>query len=251
MASPLTRTKVRTTGERYMRPRVVEDEIDYVLTLPPAERRRRGRLQDPGAKDYLRSETLVHLLRLDIRQGGSGDPYMATLIRRCQANLNGTILSSVPQAVQLRKDILQEFSVFFAENLAAEADAIDFFECRFNAAFSSLRIEKYNQHMRRQGRVSSKSADDQQVAIDREGAARTGTTVAAWKPQRGEDRVYLRQVVAFLKTLPSDQQAAIVCCRVMDMTQREAAERLGVDERTIRNLLTRADEMLARIKESA
>ena len=74
MASPLTRIKVRTTKDLYTRRRVVEAEIDHALALAPAERKRRGRVQDPSSGEFLRSETLVHLIRQDVRAGGDGMP---------------------------------------------------------------------------------------------------------------------------------------------------------------------------------
>ena len=65
----------------------------------------------------------------------------------------------------------------------------------------------------------------------------------------GEDAAYLRQVVAFVMTFPIAERQAIALCRIKGMTQAEAGLVLGVDERTIRNLLSRADAIRAKAGE--
>lgn len=246
MASPLTRIKVRSNKDLYTRPTLVEAEIDHVLTLSPNERRRRGKEQNPSSGEFLRSETLVHLLRLDLRQGGDGTPYLVTLIQRCQGNLRSTIHRDVPQAQQLRQEILQEFALAFTREVAEGGDELDFFECKFNSAFRSLRTNMFNAHMDRVAKLAPQQAEG---GRDEEGAA-TGVVPDVWASQRGEDAAYLREVAAFVMTFPPDERKAIALCRIKGLTQKKAGLELGVDERTIRNLLARADAKLASIKES-
>ncbi|TBG96062.1 RNA polymerase sigma factor [Rhizobium leguminosarum] len=249
MASPLTRIKVRSSGDLYTRPTLVEAEIDHVMGLSKAERQRRGREQDPASGEFLRPETLVHLLRADLRQGGDGSPYLLTLIKRCQGNLRGTIHPNVPQAPQLRQEILQEFSLAFTREVANGSDELDFFECHFNSAFRSLRTNMFNEHMARMRRLAPQliEPDDERSDVD---IAASGSATDIWRPQQGEDAVYLREVAAFIMTFPPDERKAIALCRIKGLTQKEAGLELGVDERTIRNLLARADAKLASIKES-
>ncbi len=248
MASPLTRIKVRSTKDLYTRPALVEAEINHVMGLSKAERQRRGREQDPASGDFLRSETLVHLLRADLRQGGDGTPYLLTLIKRCQGNLRGTIHPEVPQAAQLRQEVLQEFSLAFAREVASGGDELDFFECQFNSAFRSFRTNMFDEHMARMRRLAPQLIEPGDERSDVDIAAGSATEI--WRPQQGEDAVYLREVAAFIMTFPPDERKAIALCRIKGLTQKEAGLELGVDERTIRNLLARADAKLASIKES-
>ncbi|MBN9360882.1 MULTISPECIES: sigma-70 family RNA polymerase sigma factor [unclassified Devosia] len=248
MASPLTRMRVSSTGGLYTRPPLVEAEIDHVMTFPPAERRRRGKVQDRTSGDYLRSETLVHLLRADLRQGGDGTPYLQALIKRCEGNLRATISAQVPQVAQLRQEILQQFGLLFAEEVAHGGDELDFFECQFNSAFKALRVNAFNRHMVQAHREASAPLEpdgDEELNVAAEGAA-----LDVWGRLQSEDAVFLREVAKFIMTFPPAERHAIGLCRIKGMTQKEAALALGVDERTIRNLLKRADEKLARIKEN-
>lgn len=247
MASALTRTKVKSGGTRYTRPELVEAEINVVLTLPDADRRRRGREQNPTSADYLRSETIVHLLRLDMREGGSGSPYFTTLIKRCQGNLDRNIRASIPQAAQLREEILQEFSLILVEGLKAEGDALDFFECQFNAAFMTLRATMVTAHLRRIARQAPQpmEADEEDAEGD---LPVPGADSSIWTSRSGEDAAYLAEVKALVMTFPADERRAIALHRIKGYSQKEAGRIMGVDERTIRNLLERADRKLAGIK---
>lgn len=247
MASPLTRMKVRSTGGLYTRPPLVEAEIDHVMASSLAERRRRGKVQDPASGDYLRSESLVHMLRADLREGGDGTPYLQTLIKRCEGNLRATIAAQVPQAVQLRQEILQQFGLLFTEEVRAGGDELDFFECQFNSAFKGLRVNAFNQHMVRARREAS-VPDDPEGGED-PGAAPENAAVDIWGRLQSEDAVYIREVANFIMTFPPNERQAIALCRIKGMKQKEAGLIIGVDERTIRTLLKRADERLASIKE--
>ena len=65
------------------------------------------------------------------------------LLARCEAMLIRKIPDrSRPNAIDIREEILGEFSVLFAEDGSGEnPDQLDFFECRFNRAFRYFRID--------------------------------------------------------------------------------------------------------------
>ena len=253
MAPPLTRTKVKTTKELYTRPAVVEAEIDQSLTQTDARLAERARVHDPNSGDYLRSETLMHLHRRAVRQGQAGGPFLVALVKRCEANLERTIDKNTPQAKQLREEILAEFAVGLAEDAAEGGDVMDYFECRFNSAFSALRIDMYNRHMRLHNKTAAApvGAEDESEGDIFVPSAKGATSARTWTPPSMEDAVYLKQVMKFIKTMPRDEQEVIVLCRIMKLTQEVAAARLGVTVKTIFNRLKRADTKLASIKEDA
>jgi RNA polymerase sigma-70 factor, ECF subfamily len=62
-----------------------------------------------------------------------------------------------------------------------------------------------------------------------------------------EDSVGARRlVISLARDIPPEELEAAIVCRVDGVSQPEAAEILGVSERTIRRLLTRFDEHAAR-----
>jgi hypothetical protein len=225
---------------------LVEAEIDHVMALPLAERRRRGQVQNPSSGEFLRSETVVHLLRLDLREGGDGGPYLQTLIKRCEANLRSAIHPSVPQAVQLRKEILQEFALLFVGEVQDGGDELDFFECKFNSAFRGIRTNIFNAHITR---IGHEAPEPSGPGGENDEGGSGGVVVDVWRAPQAEDALFVQQVRALVMTFPPNERKAIALCRIRGLTQAEAGLKIGVTERTIRNLLARADAKLASIKE--
>ncbi len=250
MARPLTRVN-KKTGKIYLRPADVEAHIDYVTALGLPEVLRRAKIKDRTSPDYLSSECLVHLVREAQRAGREkeSEALLLLLLERCGANLRGTIRDDgVPNARQLRDEILQHLAMMFAEDVVEGGTWLDYYECRFNSAFRALRIDFYNREVRQVNRsVAETSASGDEMADDSDGE--DGAVSDFWVSSRLDDRVYARQVADFLRTLPPDEYQAVVLCRLMNLTQEDAARRVGVSVKTIYNRLTRADLKLARIKE--
>ena len=252
MARPLTRKK-KKTGELYIRPRDVEAEIDSTLALGLAEALRRSKVMDRASRRYLRSECLVHLVREAKRMGRDreSEAFLLRLLGRCEANLLTTIRQDgIPNPEQLRDDILQHLAMMFAQDAIEGAGRLDYFECRFNRAFATLRIDFYNREV---GLVNRSASDtqgtDEEIAED--GDVREMSDSEFWGMSRLESRVFTKQVVAFLNALPPDEREVVVLCRIMKLTQEKAAQLRMVSVKTIYNRLTRADIKLARIKEKA
>jgi len=252
MARPLTRVK-KKTGKIYTRPADVEAQIDRVLTAGFPEALRRARVKDRASPDYLCGECLVHLVREAKRTGRDreSEALLLLLLERCGANLRGTIRhDGVPNAQQLRDEILQHLAMMFAEDAVEGGTWLDYYECRFNDAFAALRIDFYNREVGQVNRsVPETTESGEEIADDSDRDDGTGSDF--WVSSRLEDNVYARQVADFLKALPPDEYQAVVLCRLMNLTQEDAAKRLRVSVKTIYNRLTRADLKLARIKEDA
>lgn len=252
MALPLTRVS-KKTGKIYVRPADVEAQIDLVLALGFSEALRRSKIVDPASPDFLCSECLTHLVRQAKRTGldRESEAFLMLLLERCRANLRGTIRQDgVPNPEQLRDEILQHLAMMFAEDAITGSDWLDYYECRFNSAFAALRIDLYNREVgqvNRSGPEMSESSGE--IADDSDCEDKTASDFRML--ERLEDHVYARQVASFLKTLPPDEYQAVVLCRLMNLTQEDAATRLHVSVKTIYNRLTRADLKLARIKEDA
>jgi hypothetical protein len=252
MARPLTRVK-KKTSETYTRPADVEAQIDRVLALGFPEVLRRARVTDRASPDYLYSECLVHFVREARRTGRDreSEALLLLLLERCGANLRRTIRQDgVPNTQQLRDEILQHLAMMFAEDAVEGGTWLDYYECRFNRAFAALRIDIYNREVGQVNRsVPETTESGEEIADDSNSDDRTGADFCV--SSRLEDHVYAKQVAAFLRTLPLDEYQAVVLCRLMNLTQEDAAKRLRVSVKTIYNRLTRADLKLARLKEDA
>jgi RNA polymerase sigma factor (sigma-70 family) len=249
MARPLTRVQ-KKTGKIYVRPTAIEAEIDRALKDGFADATRRARIRDESSADYVHPECLVHLIREAKRAGKDreSEAFLLLLLARCEANLRGTIRNDgIPNPEQLRDDILQQLAMKFAQDAVEGGGRLDYFECRFNSAFRTLRIDLYN----REAALANRSAaeDSGEELADEEDEAKDTTDSGFWRSSNMEDRILAKQVAAFLEKLPADERQAIVMCRVWKLTQEDAARRLGVSVKTIYNRLNRADLKLASIKE--
>ena len=98
------------------------------------------------------TECLVHLIR-HARRADDSRAYNALLpllLARCEAILNNKIDSEMPGAVELREDILGDLAELFAIDGTEDDDhKLDFFEIRFNMAFSTFRITRVRQALGR------------------------------------------------------------------------------------------------------
>jgi RNA polymerase sigma factor (sigma-70 family) len=250
MARPLTRVS-KKTGKTYVRFRAIEAEIDRALNDGFTEAIRRARIKDTASPDYVHSECLVHLIRETKRAGKDreSEGYLQLLLMRCEANLKGTIRNDgIPNPEQLRDDILQHLAMKFAQDAIEGADRLDYFEVRFNSGFAALRIDFYNREAALTNRSAAESYETDEDLSD-PAEANQPSDSGFWRSSRMEDRIFAKQVAAFLKTLPHDERQAVIMCRVWNLTQEDAARRLGVSVKTIYNRLTRADLKLASIKE--
>lgn len=249
MAQPLT--KVKKNGERYARPPSVEANVDGVLREDAAGIRRRLLVADANDADYLKSECLVHMARELTRRGEIElrNTVVMALFIRGEAILKSKIdASQIPNAEELRETILQEFALLLASDGADEnPDELDFFECKFNAAFRAFRIDILRRSKRADSHASL-STD----AHDTEDEVRTNQDVPS---RRGEQEDGLTRV-ELLDRLPQQLREAVILCHEMgyeaeseDPEKITAAKLCKVSGRTIRDRLKKAKEILSQFNE--
>lgn len=252
MARQLVR-KLKKTGQLYIRPKVVEAKIDHTLADGFTEAIRRARIRDKTSSDFIISECLVHLIREAKRTGKDreSETLLQLLLERCEANLKGTIRNDgIPNPEELRDDILQHLAMEFALDAVEGGGRLDYFECRFNSAFAALRIDFYNREAALSNKTVAEISDkgDDLLSDEHENDI---ADFGSWHSSSMENHLFAKQVAMFVETLPLDERQAIVLCRVWNLTQEDAAQRLGVSVKTIYNRLRRADQKLASIKENA
>lgn len=260
MARPLSKRK--KTGQVYSRPPEIEAEIDSALRLDAAAVRAHVLVADTADRRYLRSETLVHLLRLAMAQGDdlTFNSVLRVLLGRCEANLAHGVSDGLRGAEQLREDILLGFSELLARDMTSQKFELDYYECRFNHAFRAFRI------------TAIKRADDdqivdvsaQQVARDGENSTSDDETALAavsqaFRTPAGQEGYVLgREVQQAMRTLPAKVRKAVILVHVLgydvesnDPSKVTAATLCGCSGRNIRYLLSRAAAALSRFKEAA
>ena len=258
MARPLTKHK---DGVRYTRPAVVEANIDDALGADPATLRRRLVIVDRSASGYLRSECLVHLVRHAHRNRDekTRDAILPVLLGRCEAILGTKVSDRLPNAAQLREDVLSEAcELLLADGAGDQSDELDFYECKFNLAFRTLRLDVIERELR----VVNRNADlldhgevDEPDAYE---DAFARVSEAFKTPATQQSALFLEDIWEAINALPTDQRKAVILVHVLGYDEESdnskkvtAATLCNCTGRTIRNRLSRAAKTLARFKEDA
>ena len=255
---PLTRRTIE--GVRYVRPAVVEREIEAALREDPVTLHWRLSITDKGSSEYLRSESLVHLLRDAIRRMDEElqNAILPILLARCDANLKVKIKESLPRADELREEVLFEFSKLLAsDGRGNRPDELDFYECRFNQAFFALRVDVVRRRTSQLDPIAELPVQkDERKPYNYNEDAFARHFEALQTPATQQERLYVKELVEAIKGLPADVGKAFVLCRLMgykvesvDPTEVTAATLCNCSGKTIRNRLSRAVAILSRLKE--
>lgn len=254
MARPLN--KIKGTGQFYIRPAEIEASIDKALTQDLETILQRANIRSPKRPGYMPLECLLHLAREARLKGDkrAEGKLLRPLLMRCELILKKAIPDgSVRDAESVRQDILDQFSELFAlVGSNYDATGIDFFECRFLAAFNSLRFERLRQEGRRKKVFVEFDGekDDEGKPLDGENAL-AKLSAAAQSPARQEHLTYLGQVFDHIKTFPAEIREAIILVAIQgykieseDPDEVTAATLCRVSGRAIRKRLKKAATLL-------
>lgn len=260
MARPLTKTE--PDGVLYRRPAAVEAQVDDAVQLKLSDLRRQLLVTDRADPAYLRSECLVHLLRHGRRASDQAliSAVLPVLLSRCEANLLVTVPDGrLPDATSLRQEILDEFTeLLVLDGLGKNPDELDFYECRFNKAFRTLRIDAVRRAARRKEIIDMavlppSEAKDEPDAYE-DAFARVSDAFKVFPTQEWD--AFREPFVNAIEALPPEEREAVILVHVLgykeeseDPNEETAATRCNCTGRTIRNRLTRAAGKLARFKE--
>jgi len=258
MARPLTKHK---DGVRYARPPVVETNIDDALRSDHATLRRRLLVTDRGASDYLRAECLVHLIREAHRAGDDRrrDTVLPILLGRCEAILEAKVSEQLPNAVGLREEVLSDFcELLIADGTGEDPNALDYYECRFNRAFRTLRIDTLRRELRATNRAVALPDEEDVDGPEADEDAFARLSEAFRTPAAQQSTLFLVDLWEAINALPPDERRAVILVHVLGYDEESdkpdkvtAATLCNCTGRTIRNRLSRAAEKLARFKEDA
>lgn len=262
MAQPLTNTKAE--GKLYTRPPDVEAQIDEAICLSRSDLQTSLSITDRNVRGYLRSECLVHLVRQGRR---NNDQWLMTtvlpvLLKRCERILLKKVPDDeLPDATVLRQDILDAFADLVVTDRSGDfPDELDFYECRFNLAFRTLRIDLVRRYLSRREHSMTvidlppsealNEPDPYEDVFARVSDAFKSLPTQEWNAV-GEQ---LRKAI---DALPADERNAVMLVHVLgykveseDPKEETAATRCKCTGRTIRNRLNRAAAKLSRFKEA-
>ena len=175
MVRPLTRRTKK--GVLYVRPQAVETAIRAALREDWTTLSRRLEIKDLRSPEHLSSECLVHLFRDASRKGDDHrmNTLLPVLLGRCEAILKTKIPDSESGASEMREVVLDRFTEVLACGCVGERpDELDFYECRFNRALQTLRIDVVDRVSRRLGRtveVPRGDDGDERVLSEEDGLA--------------------------------------------------------------------------------
>lgn len=244
----------------YHRPHEVEGQIDEVLGLSLQEIKARLQSRSPESAGYLRSESLVYLVRVGRREGNQAlmNAVLPILLGRCEANLRVKVPDAlIPAAADVRQQILDEFVDLFAVDGTPDSkNELDFFECRFNSALRSLRIDalRCSEAEQKNFQIVDTHPPDE---IETNGPYDDllARIAEAYQVPPTQERDAARSAwLEFIKSLPAEECQAVMLVYVLgykeesdNPNQETAATRCGCSGRTIRTRLKQAAKRLSQL----
>lgn len=259
MALPLTK-KIRETDRVLQRDKCIDAEIDEALALSPDRLKMRLAVRKSAEPGFLRSETLVHLVRHTIRIDDKqlSTAVITVLFKRCEANLRSKISESLPDAKSIREGVMEQLAKLIAQDGTGKTtNRLDAFECRFNRYFKFLRLSSISKETRLanrlvlSGETELSGGEGVEAALDRLVAHKRSPNPHEKYAPSSEELMVEKDIQAAIDRLPDKQRTALVLVKIHGYKPNEAAKRLGVTVRTIHNLIASAQARLAHLKETA
>jgi len=249
-------TKKNKDGVLYTRPAAIESIIDALAGKDLDSIKGRAEIRSPDSNQYVPSECLVFLIRDAGRRGDHAamNALLPYLLARCEGRLKGKIQrEEFADAEKIREDILGEFAVLFAADLTDPRCRLDFYECRFNAAFRAFYLHYLRrERARREDLVEIPARDDPEDDRTDEEMLETmsGEILRPWFQKRGQFSQEMKDAIV---RLPEDERKAVVLHYYfglpedsIDRAKLSVASRCGVTGKTVRNRLGRAMKRLAK-----
>jgi hypothetical protein len=214
--APLRKTK--DDGRPYTRPPDVEASIDALLALGRTDLLQRCKISDGRHPDYVRSECILHFVRLT--RTDNNDRYFQELFRILRARVQrtlpaverfveeGTNASVQTSAVQIRDEVLFRFQELLCLDRANYDERLDYFEIRFDGAVANLRRTARKKAWRDENRSSPLTYDDETSEPSKE----VEDALARQHPlstSKMDDPAYRLRLDAAIDALPADQRRVI------------------------------------------
>ena len=179
------------------------------------------------------------------------------LLSRCEKILRTQISDGQPfDTEKICEEILSQFGEMLAEDGATPSEALDYYECRFNHAFRTFRINICRQEENRLKKVASLPEPIINGEPETEEEALARSSEAARIPAAQESNLLESELWQAIYALPPDERKAVILCRYLGYKVESenpdvmtAAKHCGCSGRTIRNRLDRAAKKLSQFTE--
>jgi len=257
MVQPLT--KRSKTGKLYFRPPEIEAAIAAALDQDLATLSTRAAISTVTDPQYLPSEVLVHLVRHALRHSGDRtyNTLLNLLLRRCMINMYKHVPDGLGfDASFVRDEVIGRLGELFGDDAGSAGTAeLDFYEIRFNRAFSKLRIDVVRVEAAKAStepllEIGEVSEDE----IDEDALARLSQVFHS--PSDPERYAEIAELCRAIDALPPEEREAVVLRYVYgyevestNPAEITVASLSEVSGRTIRNRLNKALARLRRLKE--
>ncbi len=224
----------------------IEQQANALLGVSPREQRRLASLVNREAEEWVQEETLVCLLRALYRQGDrdSAWKFAEILVQRTAGFLarHTAVWHLPPRHIEECIRDTQEQLITELFNLSASAE---FWEIRFWLCLKRRLlnvIQRYKRITEMEYHPNDAVTEEDEQTVDRLAALPDMKTLSS------SARAEISDALAQLK---EQERIAFYLFHYEDWGQQDIAERLQVSERTVRNLLTRAEKRLAEWREMA
>lgn len=239
-------------GQPYFRPAEVEAQLSQLEALGRDEIARRLPIRDRASAEWLRPETVLHLLRGTRRD--NDDAFFELLFR----TLRGRVLAALPAVerhgaaradvvsalVDVRDHVTSRFLDMLCMDRESYDERLDFFEIRFDSAIASMRATAWRKIGGDASRLQPLSYDDDNAPTkDVEDALARAAEPASSAIEAADDR---SRLLAAISLLPEDQRKVVVMkmeglpIESKDPDAPSMVKALGCAEKTVRLRLERA-----------
>jgi len=251
--------KDASLGQGYQRPAKVETQIASLEGIASDRLTERVKIRSVDNPEHILTETLIYLTRRALKQKEQklGRLLLSELTERCFRILRNKVKAGAyADRDTICEEIIGEFVVLFAKDCAGQKTPLDYYECRFNLAFSALRIDNLRAENTRKENIVAMPTTKFSRPDDAASDVSEIVVEALRTPPTQETEFILSRLSDAVNTLPTDQRNAFVLVRLLgykihskNPDEVTATTRCQCDERTVRNRLKRADIALASIME--
>lgn len=243
-------------GVLYSRPPEVEAQIGPIKDIQLSDLVKLLIIRDRSSPKYLKSETLVHLIRDSVR---SRDEQLMNVIApvlftRCETILNIHVYDSLPNVETFREDILLDFCEML---MNGQPDKLDYFEIKFHHAFRTFYVNAITEFIRKSGREAEPAVSSGENEDFNYDEAFAGLSSDCLSPETQPGMAINEKIYDALYDLPPDQCKAVVLHRILgykieseNPDEKTVATLCNTTGRTIRNRLSRANKRLSKLKEN-
>ena len=219
----------------------VEAQVQKLLHAPPSAFWHDARQQDRKSSDWIQEETLVCMLRIWNRSANRADKEsaweIADLLIERSARFVTQHVSCWKLSPQHIDDCKRDIQVQMLQDLFNDSRGCEFWEVRFWLCLKRrlLNIVQKYRSMAQTEFAPAPIEDEEGHATDYFERVTDGEALSA------QDRVEVREA---LRVLPEQERIAFVLYHYEDLSQEQIAQQLKVTDRTVRNLLSRAQKRL-------